>query len=297
MLRICPGCKSSLNSFDYYFCSKCGATLPLEVIKPLSSDRINVKEKRFVPTTTSAAPVRKITHYKALAICMLASIAVFSLVFTQYSYLFNFAQPEIQNPVINRTNSDQESQLIFNSNFSYKEGSFLRNNYAMYVPSDIAFFAEFKDITWIKELDDPTFSEYETLLKVLVGDNFAYYIDASGNWAVILDVKNEKELQNLLNLISSDVWEYKFYKNILYLSNSQDLIDSSVMAADQLTLNLSLNGEYVKKEQNLIKQGQARVFIFNRSVSFDHLKSLNLKNKEFVLDMERIGYNEFVIKL
>ena len=311
-VRLCPKCQHELKSYDHFFCSNCGETLPENVSDP------NVPIKTLVSYYTyeeskSPKTVKVLKHFVSgvkakenRKYIVIALLLIFAGVISERLYGVIMNNSEIVlTPKKTVEIPPSPSIEIINTPLSLQKGPFLNNDFAKLVPSDISIYLEFNDLSFLEFV-----TENDLGIKDKSAGKAALFKtnkDLDNGWGAIIELKQESIVEVAAEL---DQFKEKGLKagisdKYLLVSASENIYENMLRAKDSLILNLVRNPFYSQTKAKAVPEGKILILKMSQVndaaleevLKFNYFGSgENLSNISQL--MERIlnsRYNELVI--
>ena len=272
--RICPKCKTTLGSYDHFFCSNCGEELKGELINPgnsivqsltlesASEKKLNVEE-HLIPVLKNVFHILNLKDV-ALVIILFLVVGVPSIVWI--GNLNNYVAEVPKNT--NKVETIREGSLI-KIDSDFKSHVFGSDFVEEYVPYDVDAYIEVNDFQKFSELFylfDPGYEEILTTLAPRVDSHFAAFLITTNNepvWTIILFPFEELRDSDAEIDFSKYSWlEVDQIDKALILTTG-DTIKSVRNARLKIDKNLSMNPNFVRNKSQIAKNGKVMVITFN----------------------------------
>ena len=262
-VRLCPKCQHELKSYDHFFCSNCGETLPENVSDP------NVPIKTLISYYTfeeskSPKPVKLFKHLsigvKARENRKYISIAlILILVGIVSERLYGIIMNDSEITFTPKTTIEVQpssSVEVINTPLTLQKGPFLNNDFSKIVPSDISVYVEFNDLSFLDFVtaDDLDIKEKSTGKAALFKTNK----DLDNGWGALVELRQESivEVAAALNKFTEKGLKAGIFERYLLVSSSENVYENMLRAKDSLILNLMRNPAYSQVKAKTIPEGK-----------------------------------------
>ena len=262
-VRLCPKCQHELKSYDHFFCSNCGETLPENVSDP------NVPIKTLISYYTfeeskSSKPVKLFKHLsigvKARENRKYISIAlILILVGIVSERLYGIIMNDSEITITPKTTIEvQPSFLIevINTPLALQKGAFLNNDFSKIVPSDISIYVELNDLSFLEFVtkDDLGIKDKSTGKAAIFKTNK----DLDNGWGALVELRQESivEVASTLDKFIEKGLKAGIFERYLLVSASENVYENMLRAKDSLILNLMRNPTYSQVKAKAIPEGK-----------------------------------------
>ena len=258
-VRLCPKCQHELKSYDHFFCSNCGETLPENVSDP------NVPIKTLISYYTfeeskSPKPVKLFKHLsigvKAREISIALILILVGIVSERlYGIIMNDSEITFT-PKTTIEVQPSSSVEVINTPLTLQKGPFLNNDFSKIVPSDISVYVEFNDLSFLDFVtaDDLDIKEKSTGKAALFKTNK----DLDNGWGALVELRQESivEVAAALNKFTEKGLKAGIFERYLLVSSSENVYENMLRAKDSLILNLMRNPTYSQVKAKTIPEGK-----------------------------------------
>uniref|UniRef100_A0A7C4TPT6 TFIIB-type zinc ribbon-containing protein n=1 Tax=candidate division WWE3 bacterium TaxID=2053526 RepID=A0A7C4TPT6_UNCKA len=300
--RICPNCKSILNDYDHFFCSVCATKLPKELILPVPP--VKIKNYKLSSATKSSIPdalgiFKSIRTYYIFVLVIFIGFVGLGIsktgVYEFARYEFNKKSANVDLPVI----TEKKSRTIKMPEVVMKRGEFKTVKFSEILPFETLIYFEGNDIeTLAKYLaKDPSLTSLLRNPSILLENNFVGF-NYEGNWGFILVPKDPSLVQEFMEGVESEYWYFDMVKGMFVLVPSAQTLDKTLDIEEGLVSGLALNSEFVKKDQELAKEGKLKAILMKEDALNTLKNSLGGLEQATIAHINKIigeGFDSIVV--
>lgn len=267
-VRFCPNCKTELGSYDFYFCSSCGATLPPEVTVADTSPKKIVTVEPEMPAHKLLAKSLGSSMVRVLHIInakKLASIfGMFLLVIAGIIYWYAVDGDKIITISPMSTRAVVPESTVSAPILQASSGSFGDASLAVYAPENIDLYFESYDLDALATdfvQYDTGYMDFVKQLKGKMVSRFGVFIklDPTPTYGLVMQAKDTSFNVALLNLTKFSSLQLKQVGKYVVISTDASLMAEVVSAINGTRKNFSMNSKYILMQNNYPLTGKTLI--------------------------------------
>lgn len=308
MKRICPFCKSHMQTNSVYFCTSCGNVLPESLQLRNLSFRKSITlvfGKKKKERKSSKELISKVLK-DIPTLYLLLGVLSFLLIIIGFVFLVRYSNSRISEMVENRSNvvtqestpnkvlkpssdsnlKDEKSKGSSETNLNIKIGDFGQNDIYDYVPYDADFYVEVNDTSTLSSYFGFMGGEFFTLVEGIknnLNQSYAAFFIDNGvhrDWVIIVFPVDKD-----IDLSSYSKLNVKLVDKALVISNEPGLVTEVSNSKSGIAKSLSLNPLFINMKSDIPKKGKLLLLSLTdegksvvtdivRDTSSDELKSI-----------------------
>ncbi|OGC57487.1 hypothetical protein A3H26_01320 [candidate division WWE3 bacterium RIFCSPLOWO2_12_FULL_36_10] len=272
MSRICPTCNTILGSYDNYFCSNCGSTLPQEIAVSSPNLRARVYAPSYLTGKNKFSfdfihfPSFKKSIAFVFVVCAFLAVSFGFIKFYPALMKIVSSKDHLKKPSLD---SDLGKQKALDLDIQLKSSTFGSDKIAEYIPENVVLYLETDDLKKLIEIyagGSGLNKELINNVAPLLGDHFAFFVTKDKgefDWNFIFAPRDAQESNKRLKDINERYWNFGIVEGKLVMTSNKKVIEDVRLAKNKISLNMSLNSSYVKEKQKLLPKGQVLIILFS----------------------------------